>query len=43
MPIVIMIIIIIEIMIILFLLGYNVHTNRNLEQAKKTKKVFQEY
>lgn len=40
MPIIIMIIIAIEIIIIMFLLGYNVHTNRNLEQAKKTKESF---
>ena len=38
MPIIIMIIIAIEVTIIIFLLGYNVHTNRNLEQAKKSKK-----
>lgn len=40
MPIIIMIIIVIEVTIIIFLLGYNVHTNRNLEQAKKSKKSF---
>lgn len=40
MPIIIMIIIAIEVTIIIFLLGYNVHTNRNLEQAKKSKKSF---
>ena len=40
MPIIIMIIIAIEVTIIIVLLGYNVHTNRNLEQAKKSKKSF---
>ena len=40
MPIITMIIIAIEVTIIIFLLGYNVHTNRNLEQAKKSKKSF---
>ena len=40
MPIIILIIIIIEITIILFLLGYNVHTNRNLEHVKKAKESF---
>ena len=40
MPIIIMIIIAIEVTIIIFLLGYNVYTNRNLEQAKKSKKSF---
>ena len=40
MPIIIMIIIAIEVTTIIFLLGYNVHTNRNLEQAKKSKKSF---
>ena len=40
MPIIIMIIIAIEVTMIIFLLGYNVHTNRNLEQAKKSKKSF---
>ena len=40
MPIIIMIIIAIEVTIIIFLLGYNVHTNRNLEHVKKAKESF---